>query len=96
MRTVWRYEIPIDDKAHAFELSDYPTRVQTRLFTPSYFKDKGWYLEFWAMHDSLTVPMRMMLKVCGTGYEIPENGYVLATSQPLHGRVFHLIELQGE
>ena len=90
MRTIWRYEVPIDDKPHKFTLRGEPgVVVAAKGLYPNYA------IEFWAEYDDSREPFDMWLEVYGTGHKIPDDALHWATAPRMmpNGFVFHLYEV---
>ena len=84
MKRVLRYEVPIDDKSHSFELNNIPfSHVAVVL-------DKEPYLEFWAESDDSFVTVNHSFRVFGTGQEVPDDFWYVATAPRNQGLVYHL------
>jgi hypothetical protein len=84
---IFRYEVPVDDRWHEFELSGDVLAVGCR--TPT-------LVEFWARHSDDTPPVTRRFGVVGTGHPLPDNarhrGTVVAPGGHL---VWHLLEAAG-
>lgn len=87
---IYRYEVPVDDQAHAFELHGDPLAVGSR---------RPDVVEFWAIHhdEGAVAVVRRFLAV-GTGHPLPSDlavtrwhwGAVYAADGQL---VWHLVEV---
>lgn len=83
-KTVFRYEVPVDDAAHDRLLQGDIVKVEAKdLYT----------VEFWAekMPSSIQVPR--LFRVYGTGHPIPESAKYVGTCSRVSGLVWHLYEL---
>jgi hypothetical protein len=88
-RTVYRFEVPVDDKTHEFELSpqgkwaDISKVENVRI-------DR---IEFWAELDLDNLVTRRF-QVIGTGHLAPEDGWYIGTApRNPAGLVWHLYEV---
>lgn len=93
MRSIWRYEIPVDDQPHKFQLNDWPTDFGLKRYGTYSFA-----VEFWSYHDDNAPTFDITYLVVGTGHEIPYGYFVVGTAprDPETGLVFHVVELQEE
>lgn len=98
MRSVFRYEVPIDDQDHEIELTQYPMEVATVIPNLPGIIPGGPipYMEFWAEHNDKIAPFKESFRVFGTGQPIPENYAYVGTGQRVNGMVFHLYRKQNE
>jgi hypothetical protein len=84
--TIYRYEVPVDDEWHNFELYGDPLAVSCR--------QSGW-VEFWARaypHEPDVYPFVRRFRVFGTGHPLPSpdlRHWGVAFDGPL---VWHLME----
>lgn len=83
-RSIFRYEVPVDDLWHAHDLSGAVLHVDCR--------DEQ-VVEFWALHSGGPT-VRRWFRVYGTGQQLPEGrlqhrGTVIAPGGRL---VWHLVE----
>lgn len=93
MKAMYRYEVPIDDRTHTIKLNNIPSGHVAVVYA------KEPYLEFWAEHDDSYVGTNFNFRVFGTGHEVPENFWYVATAPRNLGLVFHLYvetSYQGE
>jgi hypothetical protein len=83
MNRVYRYEVPVDGKWHAFTLSGPIVKVASR----NGATDR---VHFWALEGAGT-PFTAMLRVYGTGHDVPEETVYRGTAiaEPF---VWHLFE----
>jgi hypothetical protein len=87
-RRMFRYTVPVDDKAHEFALTSDPVAVAAPQVE---------VVEFWAEHDEdegAGAPRRVF-QVFGTGHPLPEGAVWVGTCPRIHGLVWHLYELTG-
>jgi len=82
---IFRYEVPVDDKWHDFELFGDPLAVGARRLDT---------VEFWALNAGPTLVQQRSFMVVGTGQELPDNyqrhwGTAIAGNGAL---VWHLLE----
>jgi hypothetical protein len=82
-RRMFRYEIPVDDRAHEFKLTGSPVAVAT--------PDLG-TVEFWAEHDGAASATRAF-RVFATGQPLPDGARWAGTCPRIRGIVWHLYEL---
>lgn len=87
MRTVYRYQVPVDDRAHEIELRGPLLTVGCRsIYT----------VEFWAWHDDDVPPSTGRYQVYGTFHEIPAGALWCGTAVAPGGQlVWHLFKLPG-
>lgn len=85
---IYRYDVPVDDRWHDFDLTGPIVHVATR------HPDR---VEFWAIHDPGAAIEVTKLKVFGTGHpmDCPDGGQVAhigtALVPPSGGLVWHLM-----
>lgn len=87
MTRILRYEVPVDDQYHEFDLRGDVLAVGCRQPTVA---------EFWATHsdDAPTVTRRFL--VVGTGHPMPDNAAHRGTATAPGGHlVWHLLEVAG-
>lgn len=79
---IYRYEVPVDDKWHAFELQGDPLAVYSRTFG---------VVEFWARWTPNANGLRREFRAVGTGQPMPSQVryHGTAVAGPL---VWHLVE----
>lgn len=94
MKTIYRYEVPIDDQPHTFELTGFPLRVEANSRGEGLSGD--WYAEFWAEHKPEGRRFEMTFQVYGTGHDVPDHAIYHGTTQRRNGLVFHLYELNAK
>lgn len=84
MKKVFRYEVPIDDEWHNFDLKGKILHVDQRA--------RKTVVEFWAMNDDSAEPIRRSLRVFGTGHVLAEEAefYYGTAMDNSHGMVWHL------
>lgn len=81
---IYRYEVPVDDQWHKFQLTGSLLHVGCR--DPR-------IVEFWAFHRDDWNPWWIKLRVVGTGQNLPEGGGYIGTAYSPDGKlVWHLIE----
>jgi hypothetical protein len=89
-RTMFRYLVPIDDRAHAIPLSGSPVAV-------AFDFGGGWAdssVEFWAESAEGAPQVNRAFRVFGTGHPLPEGAKWRGTCpRTPQGLVFHLYEL---
>lgn len=62
---IYRYEVPVDDKFHDFDLHSPPLYVACR---------QADVVEFWAYHEEGVPPkLHMSMVVVGTGHDVPPD-----------------------
>jgi hypothetical protein len=85
-RRMFRYTVPADDRAYAFDLSDEPVHVDTTAF--------GLAVDFWVEHDDTEPTNRRAFQVFGTGHELPDGAHYVGTcDRTPGGLVWHLFEV---
>lgn len=83
-RMIYRYEIPVDDRWHAVDLSGPIVHVASRSMHS---------VELWAVHGEQPATRRGF-RVYGTGHPIPGDATHVGTTIPPGGQlVWHLLEL---
>jgi len=84
VRQMFRYEVPVDDQAHAFALTCNPVAAANAA---------GDVVEFWAEHDD-DPGFSRAFRVFGTGQPLPEDAEWIATCpRTASGLVWHLYEI---
>lgn len=90
MRSIFRYEVPVDDQPHSFDLSAGPLAVGCRR------PDR---VEFWTIHDDdpTSYSGKRTFIVVGTGHPLPAkvravHGTAVAPGGAL---VWHLVEVES-
>lgn len=80
--TIYRYEVPVDDRWHTLELTGAVLHVASR---------RPELVEVWAIAGTMT-PRRMEFRVFGTGHPLPDDrGDYQGTALAAGGRlVWHL------
>lgn len=88
MKTIYRFEVPIDDQWHEFKLTGHILHVGSR--------SEG-VVEFWA-HQIEGNPLEtVQLRVFGTGHEMPVASIYRGTTIAPDGYyVWHLVERVDE
>jgi tagatose-1,6-bisphosphate aldolase non-catalytic subunit AgaZ/GatZ len=89
---MFRYEVPLDDKAHHIDLSRGVQIAPTAEVTVSEV-DRTARLSFWAEHDGDRAADARLFRVFGTGHQIPPGATWRATAPRIRGMVFHLYEV---
>lgn len=99
MRTMYRYEIPVDDRYHEIKLSDagYPMAFGAK------WEDETQppIVEFWAEHDDSFVQRTAIYRIYGTGHPIgdgdhPSDQFIYVGTAPRwRGLVWHVYEYVG-
>lgn len=94
-RTIYRYEVPVDDKVHVFSM--------TGSALPGIQSHVEWdgtipihLVEFWAEHWGMSAtPTQHAFQVFGTGHEVPEAARYIGTARrEASGLVWHLYEVR--
>lgn len=83
MRTIHRYEIPIDGYAHQIDAPP-ATNITRAVARPDHA------VEFWAEVDTDAERIVNEYQIVGTGHEVPEGFHVVATADRRDGLVWHL------
>lgn len=86
MRTVFRYEVPVDDQAHEFELRGPLLAVGCRA---------PYAVEFWAIWDTDVAEWVRRYQVFGTGQPDVVGEHRGTAVAPGGQLVWHLFELGG-
>jgi hypothetical protein len=84
-RAVYRYEVPIDGRAHPLDLNGFPLRVAVQTDTQ--------VMEFWAEHWEERPTETLHFQVYGTGHPVPHDAVYWGTADRVLGLVFHLYEV---
>lgn len=85
MRQIQRYEIPIDDQPHPFELSGSVLSIAA--------KSGASVVEMWAESGN-GVPVSRSFQVFAEGQSIPDNAqWIGTTDRTSNGKVWHLYEV---
>jgi hypothetical protein len=87
-RRMFRYTIPIDDRAHVISLSGSPVACAASLGA-----DGEFCVEFWAEHAETAPRARRAFQVFGTGHPLPDGATWAGTCPRVRGLVFHLYEI---
>lgn len=88
-RRMFRYTVPLDDRAHVIELWGTPVAAAITRATYGEFS-----VEFWAEHMDGGPAVAHAYQVFGTGHPLPEGAeYVATCPRTPQGMVFHLYEL---
>lgn len=89
MKTVLRYEIPVDDDWHTLNVQLPMLHVAAR---------HPGTCEFWTQEHEGIRPNTLQLRVFGTGHLIPEDASYFGTGLAPYGLVWHLFGyvLEGE
>jgi hypothetical protein len=83
--TIYRYEVPVDDRWHGFDLAGLILHVAGRRLD---------VVEFWALHDPSAASVRYEFRVFGTGQPLAGGAYV---GTVVHSAlVWHLFARQPE
>ena len=85
MKSVYRYQVPIDGHPHEIELTGPLVAVG--------YPGEG-YVEFWAEHHEGQAGTGRTFEVFGTGNPIPDTAKWVGTCARLRSLVFHLYEHQ--
>lgn len=83
---IYRYEVPVDDQWHTFDLAGNPLAVACRQVD---------VVEFWALahsDDVAAYPVRRQFIVVGTGQPLPEDGLKYWGVGISNWLVWHLME----
>ena len=88
MKSIYRYEVPVDDGVCVIALSDPPAHVGCRHFAT---------VEFWALHDPDAKVRNYRFRVVGTGHPLPDDmvKYWGTAVAPGGNLVWHLIEVHS-
>jgi hypothetical protein len=82
-QTIYRYEVPVDDRWHPLQLSGRIVHVDCR---------NARAVEVWALHSGGPVVTRSF-RVYGTGHELPPDVQHVGTAIAPGGQlVWHLVE----
>lgn len=84
VRRMFRYEVPVDDQWHEFQLTRDPVHVAVNINARA--------MEFWAEFVDGDQTYRRVYRVFGTGHEIPDDAHWVGTAERVIGLVFHLYE----
>lgn len=90
MSTIYKYEIPVDDRAHEFNI---PGLVE---FSKTAFSAGERAVWIWAVCNPGYISTKCLLRVFGTGHEIPYSAILIATAPPTPenaGFVWHVFEV---
>jgi hypothetical protein len=83
--SVYRYEVPVDDRCHEFELSGPIVHVASR---------RPDVVEFWAYNNPGQPEESVTLRVFGTGHPIDVDGEISHVGSALVGPlVWHLVKI---
>jgi hypothetical protein len=85
-KSVYRFEVPIDDRPHRFRLTGNPLAVAA-------VHGERAYVEFWEEHDPQEPPVERTFRVFGTGHEVPASATWRGTTGRVYGLVWHLYEI---
>lgn len=85
-RRMFRYVVPVDDRAHEFKLTGDPVAVAA---------DSLKRVEFWAEHDEDAGATDRTFRVFGTGQPLPHGAVWRGTCPRIAGLVWHLYEVTG-
>jgi hypothetical protein len=89
-RRMFRYEVPLDDQPHAFEV------LTVRHVAARWLNDDGLQrpvVEFWAEYNDTSVATDRHFQVFGTGHELPPDARWVGTcDRDVKGLVWHLYE----
>lgn len=87
IRSIFRYDVPVDDQWHTIPLSGQVVRVGAR------FRD---VVEFWALHTAGAPQFERQFRVFGTGHPMPAEAHTYVGSAeirlPVGRLVWHLME----
>jgi hypothetical protein len=84
-RRMYCYQVPVDDRRHAFALTDNPLHVAA-------LNDR--IVEFWEWHDDTEPTHLRAFQVFGTGQPLPDDAIWTGTCDRLpSGLVWHLFEV---
>jgi hypothetical protein len=90
VRAVFRYEVPINDQPHSFELTGDPLAVAAG------HQGIRAIVEFWAESEDGGPVTTRTFQVFGTGQLLPYGAVWRGTTARLNGLVWHLYELPKE
>lgn len=86
-KTIYRYVVPVDDRAHIIATMGDPVAVAIVGHE---------YMEFWAEYQKGAGVKERVFQVFGTGHPVPDGANYVGTGQRTNlGLVFHLYELEG-
>lgn len=87
-RRVFRYTVPVDDKAWTFDLTGDPVHVANGATLEE--------VEFWAELTDGAPKKARQFQVFGTGHPLPDGArYVGTCPRTPEGLVFHLYDVTG-
>jgi hypothetical protein len=89
-KSMYRYEVPIDDQSHTIHICGEPLYVSAQTQGTTIAKP---VMEFWAEHNPGTETAEHTFQVFGTGHPLPDKAYYVGTAPRIGGLVFHLYEL---
>jgi hypothetical protein len=93
-RRVFRYEVPVDDRSHAFRLTADPLHVEARRIGVHPLAPH--VVDFWVEHTD-GAPAVRAFRVFGTGHLLPAGArWIGTTARTEEGFVGHLYEIQPE
>lgn len=87
-RTIYRYEVPIDDDVHEVALESDPVHVAVKWDYPA-----PPVMEFWAEAGVRENAEYRYFVIHGTGHQVHERGVYRGTADRVNGLVFHLYEV---
>jgi hypothetical protein len=86
VRRMFRYVVPVDDRAYPFSLSHSPVAVAAH--------NDSRAVEFWVEDTSGAPAVRRWFRVFGTGHPLPDDARWVGTCQRTPaGLVWHLYEV---
>ena len=89
MRTIYRFEIPVDDRSYSFDLT--PGSIGEPVAVAVTASSR--IVEFWAVVDTENTTRRSF-RVVGTGHPLPLTArYVGTAPRTPSGLVWHLVEV---
>ena len=87
MRTVWKYDVPVDDKVWPYDLPEGARPVHVECSDPV-------EVSVWFEVDTQAKREERRFVVIGTGHPAPDGGTYVDTATVLDGRlVWHLYEV---
>lgn len=89
MKTIHRYEVPVDDLPYTVTLAGDPFHVA------AFRSGRAHGVEFWAEHHPDGTPAHRVFQAYGTGHPIPPSAKWWGTAARVDGLVWHLYELGG-
>lgn len=90
MKTIHRFEVPLDGQVHEFELNAGTAGSPVAVANGQW----GHGIEFWAVVDNEHHTTARRFTIVGTGHELPKGAAYVGTAPRTHdGFVWHLVEV---